>query len=146
MTASLTTWLSYINSDKPLCVGSWCDGSTLHIHMMSVLWENKTHPCWIFICIYVRLSGPEDTFVFYLNTSALCFLLQTVQFWPAGWPSLSTCWTSMSSHLNLPVLMRPLCVKMPKWDRYVHICPNPHLFHQSLSCPDVLIFKWIDDC
>ena len=58
----------------------------------------------------------------------LCFPLQTVQFWPAGWPSPSTCWTSTSFPLSSPTLMRPLCAKMPNWGRYVHIFlpPLPH--------------------
>ena len=72
--------------------------------------------------------------VFYpVLCSHVCFIycvfsLQTVQFWPAGWPSPSTCWTSTSSPLSSPALTRPLCVKMPKRGRYVDIFlpPLPH--------------------
>lgn len=110
-----------------------------------------------FICIHVTLSSPECTFLLHLNTSMLCFLLQIVQFWPVGWLSLSTCWTSTSSHLNSRALMRPLCVKMPKWDRYVQIYSLPCLFLCTccalveLNAAHFLVlrhvdFHWVDNC
>lgn len=60
-----------------------------------------------------------------VHTSSCVFPLQTVQFWPAGWPSPSTCWTSTSSPLSSPALTRPSCARMPKRGRYVHIFPPP---------------------